>query len=191
MHCRAARSGAPMLRGGEQNVLPRFPLHTVRHAIERDRFGKARIGVATAPVVSLAWFVAAAPPQREGVAIAPLLARLLGGKPRRIYRRRQFWFHFYRAHASPVCLVVMQNDSIFAMLSFIPSPREAVGRDGEYRASDMSRVGGVFIRKSPPLTPPHHALRARAGGEKQIRSRDAAEHPSYGKPLSLTRHHRT
>jgi hypothetical protein len=67
---RRALGRADVARCGEQNVLTRLPLHAVRYAIERNRFGKARIGVATAPVVSFTWFMAAAPPQREGVAIA-------------------------------------------------------------------------------------------------------------------------
>jgi hypothetical protein len=112
---RGALGRADIAWRGEQNILPRLPLHTVRYAIERDRFGEARIGIAAAAMVSLAWFMVAAPPQREGIAIAPLLARLLGSKPRRIFRRRQFRPHSYCAHASSVCLVVTQSDFILAM----------------------------------------------------------------------------
>src|ERR1700757_2345645 len=46
-----------------------------------------------------------------------------------------------------------------------PSPREAVGRGGEYRVGDMSRGGGTTLKRPSPLTPPHHALRAWEGGE--------------------------
>jgi hypothetical protein len=72
-----------------------FAASAIAHGAIRDRARPLWRGThwqAASAVVSLAWFMAAAPPQREGIAIAPLLARLLGGKPRRIFRRRQFGF---------------------------------------------------------------------------------------------------
>ena len=61
----------------------------------------------------------------------------------------------------------------------------------------MSQGGGrSYVQESPPpLTPPHHALRkgersdavlrtATGGRGIESRSRDAFQHPSYGRPLS-------
>src|SRR5262245_63559139 len=47
----------------------------------------------------------------------------------------------------------------------LPSSRAAVGRVGELHGSEKSRGGGSGVKVPPPLTPPHRALRARAGGE--------------------------
>jgi hypothetical protein len=54
--------------------------------------------------------------------------------------------------------------SVFADERF-PSPRAAVERVGEFHLSEMSRGGGRAKQSPPLLTPPHHALRAWAGGE--------------------------
>jgi len=69
-----------------------------------------------------------------------------------------------------------------------PSPREAVGRDGEYRVSDMSQGGGILGSKESPPTPPR-ALRA-GGRGIEIRSRGASSRPKPWHVTHLKRHHR-
>ncbi len=85
---------AEIARRRVQDVLPRAPLHRVRHAAEGAP--QADFGVATAGLVTAAGAMRAVPPEREGVAIAPLLQNFLGLEPRRELRRRQFRFAFRR-----------------------------------------------------------------------------------------------
>ena len=50
---------------------------------------------------------------------------------------------------------------------FIPSPRAAVGRDGEFHVSEMSRGGGELTESpTPALSPPRSA---RVGGRGTAR----------------------
>ena len=79
---------ADIARHGGENVLPCPPLLAVRHAIERDCFRQARIGIAAAAPASQARAEVAAPPERGGVAIATLLARLFGAEPCCVFQIR-------------------------------------------------------------------------------------------------------
>ena len=56
----------------------------------------------------------------------------------------------------------------------IPSPREAVGRVGEHRLSDVSRGGG--LKESPPTPNPSPPRAARVGG-RGIASRGDGKSP--------------
>src|SRR5262249_51136392 len=89
---RRALGRADIARRGVEDVLPRTPGLPMRHGIERHRLGEARIDIAAAAPAAEALFALAAPPQRESIAVALLLARLLGREPRRIVQlRRDRW----------------------------------------------------------------------------------------------------
>jgi hypothetical protein len=85
MHCRAARSGAPILRRRLEDVLPRLPLLWVRHAIERAAQAAGRFAAAAA--LPAACRERTGPPQGERVTIATLLRRLLDRETPRIRPR--------------------------------------------------------------------------------------------------------
>src|SRR5262249_38764380 len=67
-----------------EDVVARAPGLLMRHGIERDRLGKARIDVAAAAGVAQAASEMTAPPQFERVTVSLLLPRLLRREPRRI-----------------------------------------------------------------------------------------------------------
>src|SRR5580658_4351126 len=79
---RRALRGADIARRGLEDVLPRPPLLGMRHAIERAAQAAGRFSAAAA--LPAAGIARTDPPQREHVAIAALLQRLLEREAPRI-----------------------------------------------------------------------------------------------------------
>jgi hypothetical protein len=84
---------ADIARRGFEDVLPRPPLLRMRHAIERAAQAAGRF--AAAVVLAAARLAQADPPQREGVAIAALLQRLLHREAPRVFDRAKLRFGFH------------------------------------------------------------------------------------------------
>ena len=62
-----------------------------------------------------------------------------------------------------------------AALVFLP-PEKAVGRVGEFHDVKCAGEGAALAKSPHSYTPPHHALRARAGGEMESRSHGVHRH---------------
>jgi hypothetical protein len=73
-----------------RGLLPRPQLQVARHAIERPF--QAGILIAAAASLPAAYLFPTAPPQREGIAIAPLLHRLFDREAPRVFHRAQLRF---------------------------------------------------------------------------------------------------
>jgi hypothetical protein len=140
----------------------------MRHAIERHGLAEAGIGIAAAAPVPPAVFLRAAPPQGERVAIALLLPRLLGGKPRGIFHAR----------GNRLCCRFAQTPSL---LFCVPSPLVGEGREGGRHCEERQR------RTNPGRIPEldcFAALRGARNDATKSRSRGAPWRPSYATPLS-------
>ena len=159
MHCRAARSGAPILSGVAIKMSWRA-CHWVWRGTLSSAPLRQRFWIAAAGAVAAAAFQRALAPQREGVAIAPLLRHLLRREPRRVLRLAQFTFgcrfpHVRSFHPSPFARGAEKDhrSRCAVGVSSVSSPLPSGER--EPNTEGATRVRGDRPRKSAPSNPPH------------------------------------